>query len=110
MNVDPGELNKKIMIVDRAGSEKDKDGFHVRKEAVIKKTYPSVNRTSIKEIMQGSREMNVTKCRFLIRYTQKAVRRGMFVVYKGRYHKIEYVNNYGDSNEYIEIMTEEGSV
>lgn len=109
MNVNPGELNKRIEIVTFEDPEKNKRGFSERKEIVVRKTYAKVTRTKISELMKAEREINVTKCRFLVRYSKKEIAHGMFVKYQGKYYKIEYVNNYGDSNEYIEIMTEGGS-
>lgn len=110
MNINPGELNKRIEIVFFDDTEKNKNGFPERKETVVRSTYAKVTRTKISEIMKAGREINVTKCRFLVRYSKKEITHGMFVKYQGKYYQIEYVNNYGDSNEYIEIMTEGGSV
>ena len=110
MNVNPGELDKKIKIVFFDAAEKNRNGFSERKETVVRNTYAKVTRTKISEIIKAGREINVTKCRFLMRYSKREITRGMFVKYQGKYYQIEYVNNYGDSNEYIEIMTEGGSV
>lgn len=107
MNVNPGELNKKIKIVLREGT-KDKDGFKTLEDKVIREPYAKVTRTSGTEQMKAGTEMSIIKCRFLVRYSKKEITNDMFVLYKGIYYQIEYVNNYGDSNEYIEIVTEAG--
>ena len=105
MNVNPGELKKKIQIV-RFVEEEDECGFAKEKKTVIiRKTRAKVTRTSIKEAETAGREVNEIKCRFLVRYTPTEITRDMFVLYKDNYYQIEYANNYGDSNEYIEIMT-----
>lgn len=65
MYVDPGELNKKIMIVAIDDTEKNKNGFRERKETVVRKAFAKVTRTKISEIMKAGREINLTKCRFL---------------------------------------------
>lgn len=110
MNVNPGELNKKIQIV-KFVEEKDEDGFEKEKKMVIiREPYAKVTRTSIKEGVIAGREANEMKCRFLVRYTPTEITHDMFVLYKGNYYQIEYANNYGDSNEYIEIMTAAGVV
>lgn len=110
MNVNPGELNKKIQIV-KFEVEKDEDGFEKEKKPVIiRKTRAKVTRTSIKEAVNAGREANEIKCRFLVRYTPQEITRDMFVLYQDTYYQIEYANNYGDSNEYIEIMTAAGVV
>ena len=108
MNVNPGELNKRIQIIRQEG-KRDNSGFLEKKtDKIIHKAWAKVTRTSIKEVMSQGSEINITKCRFLIRFTGKTINRGMFVLYSGIYYQIEYVNNYGDSNEYLEIMTTAG--
>lgn len=110
MNVNPGELNKKIQIV-KFVEEKDEEGFvKEKKPLVVRSTRAKVTRTSIKEGVIAGREANEMKCRFLVRYTPTEIGRDMFVLYKGAYYQIEYANNYEDSNEYIEIMTAAGVV
>lgn len=110
MNVNPGELDKKIKIV-KFVEEKDDDGFlKDRKEIVVREPFAKVTRTSIKEVVTAGREANEIKCRFLVRYTPTEINRDMFVLYRGTYYQIEYANNYGDSDEYIEIMTAAGVV
>ena len=105
MNVDPGELNKRIEIV-LPEKEKSNAGFQQNKgEKVIRKPYAKVTRTSIKETVLDGSETAVTKCRFLIRYADIPITNKMFIKYNGLYYHIEYVNDYGDSHEYMEIMT-----
>lgn len=110
MNVNPGELNKKIQII-KFIEEKNENGFvKEKKPLVVRSTRAKVTRTSIKEGAVAGREATEMKCRFLVRYTPTEISRDMFVLYKGTYYEIEYTNNYGDSNEYIEIMTAAGVV
>lgn len=110
MNVNPGELNKKIKIVNFE-KKKDKDGFDSKKtEIIIRETWAKITRVSANEVMKAEREINLTRCRFLVRYSPKEITSHMFVLYAGIYYQIEYVNNYGDSNEYIEIMATAGGV
>lgn len=110
MNVNPGELDKKIQIIEVV-TEKDSDGFAAKKtEKVVRKTWAKVTRVSASEIMRAEREINLTRNRFLVRYSPTEITRSMFVLYAGMYYQIEYVNNYGDSNEYIEIMATLGGV
>lgn len=108
MNVNPGELNKRIKIVDFI-EKKDKDGFVTEKnEVVIRETWAKVTKTNVSEIMKAGREISLTRRRFLVRYSPKPITHTMFVVYAGDYYQIEYANNYGESNEYIEIMATAG--
>lgn len=108
MNINPGELNKRIKIVKLEGMENENGFQEGQQEIIVRKTYAKVTRTSIKEIMNAGQEASETKCRFLVRYTPKEITREMFVVYRGTYYQIEYVNNYGDSDKYVEIMTAAG--
>ncbi len=110
MNVNPGELNKRIKIVDFI-EEKDKNGFATaKKEVIVRNTWAKVTRISASEVMKAEREIILTRCRFLVRYSPRQITHSMFVFYAGVYYQIEYVNNYGDSNEYIEIMATAGGV
>lgn len=108
MNVNPGELNKKIEIV-LPEKRKNSAGFRADgNEKIIRKPYAKVTRTSIKEALRDGSEIAVTKCRFLIRYADIPITNKMFIKYNGLYYHIEYVNDYSDSHEYMEIMTGTG--
>lgn len=108
MNINPGELNKRIKIVCFSG-ERDEDGFLAeQKEIVVRETWSKITRVSVSEVMKASSEINIERCRFLVRYTSVEITRDMFVCYAGKYYQILYANNYEDSNEYIEIMAEAG--
>ncbi len=108
MNVNPGELDKRIRIIDFI-EEKDADGFvSKRTENVIRETWAKVTRVSASEVMKAGREINLTRCRFLVRCSPKKITHSMFIVYAGEYYQIEYSNNYNESNEYIEIMATSG--
>jgi len=108
MNINPGELNKRIKIVAFTG-EKDNSGFMTgKKEKVIRSTWAKVTRISASEVLKSEREINLTRCRFLVRYSPTEITHDMFVSYKGHYYQIEYLNNYQDSNEYIEIVATHG--
>lgn len=106
MVVNPGELNKWIKIVD---IEVPEDDFEIEKEVkLVRETWAKVTRVSVTEVMKAGREIEVERCRFLVRYTPKEITHSMFILYAGTYYQIEYVNNYRDSNEYIEIMAVAG--
>ena len=110
MNVNPGELDKRIKIVDII-TETDQDDFESKRtEIIVRETWAKVTRVSASEVMKAGREINLTRCRFLVRYSPKRITHSMFVLYTGEYYQIEYVNNYNDSNEYIEIMATAGGM
>lgn len=110
MNINPGELNKKIKII-RVDIIKDEEGFEKEKiENVIRTPWAKVTRVSASEAMKTSTEINLDRCRFLVRYTSEEITNKMFILYCSKYYQIEYVNNYGDSNEYMEIMATAGEM
>ena len=108
MNINPGELKKKIKIISFE-IVKDADGFKKEeKEHIVREPWAKVTRVSASEVMKSATELNLDRCRFLVRYTQAEITNKMFVLYAGKYYQIEYVNNYEDSNEYVEIMATAG--
>lgn len=106
MNINPGELNKRIHIILEESNGRDEDGFPLNEEKVIRSCYAKVSYTSGKEMIQAGSEFSQAKKRFLVRYTPKKITTAMFVRYAGKDHDIVYVNPYGDSKEYLEIYTE----
>ena len=107
MNINPGELNKRIEIVNLE-MVNDEDGFEDEHEKTVRKCWAKFTRKSIKQITDSYNEKDLINARFVIRYTTDVVQQGMFVKYNGLYYHIEYVNEYADSHEYIEIGCKEG--
>lgn len=105
MNVNPGELNKKIQIV---GSEKIEDeyGCESEKEVIIRTCFAKFTRVSGTEKVKSGADMEEVKVRFLVRYSTVEITRKMRVLYSGDYYEIKYINPYEDSKEYIEIWGE----
>lgn len=106
MNINPGELNKKIRIMKTEITGYDKDGFPKRKESLVRACYAKVTYTSGTEIIRADAEFTDAKMRFLVRHTETEINTSMFVRYKGHDHGIVYVNPYGDSKKYMELWTE----
>ncbi len=103
MNVNPGELKRKIEIIMRE-SNPDSDGYGTRcVEKVIHQCHAKFSRTSGTEIQKADTDFSEIKARFLIRYTQTPIDRRMFVRYRQELYEIVYLNDYGDEHEYIEI-------
>jgi SPP1 family predicted phage head-tail adaptor len=102
MQIDPGELNKKISIYSKP-SGKDADGFSSGSLSLVLSCWAKVTRTSGTEIVKSGADLADIKTRFLIRYPKASITRKMVVRY-GVDYEIEYVNDYGDSHEYIEII------
>lgn len=104
MNVNPGELKKKIQIIQQI-EEPDEDGFPKLSEKVVRTCRAKYSNTSGSEIIKAGTEFASAKARFLVRYSDKEFNEDMFVRYKGKDYNIEYINPYGDSKEYMEIWT-----
>lgn len=108
MLVNCGELNKRIEIVKRELIPNSRGFEGNTQETVVHSCWAKFTRKSIKQILDSETELELMDARFLIRYTPKAIEHGFYVKYNGNYYHIEYANDYGDSHEYIELMTKEG--
>ena len=64
----------------------------------------SFSRTSGKEAARNDADYQEVIVRFLIRYTSTAISRKMLVLYCGDRYEITYINDYGDSHEFMEII------
>lgn len=102
MQINPGELNKKISIYSKA-SGKDAEGFPSGTETLALSCWAKVTRTSGTEIIKANADFADIRMRFLIRYPKAEVTRKMIVRY-GVDYEIEYVNDYEDAHEYVEII------
>lgn len=113
MNVNPGELNKRIRIVLPVKTE-DADGYYSTEYRSIRECWAKFTRSSGTELIKANADLAEVNARFLIRYTRARINRKMEVQYDGASYQIEYVNNYGDGREYIEIwarlLTQEADI
>lgn len=110
MNVNPGELNKKINIILPSAAE-DADGYSTGSPTtVLSNRAAKFSRTSGTELTKANADFSDVKVRFLIRYTSTAITRKMLVVYRGAEYEIDYVNDYEDKHEYIEIFASRKTV
>lgn len=102
MNVNPGELNKRITIF-RMTEERDSDALPAGKEEKVRECWASFHRMSGSEKMAAGIDMAKESCRFLCRYSDKVITPQMFIRYNKNIYNIVFVNDYEDSHEYIEI-------
>lgn len=103
MNINPGELNKKIQIVRKNSNSRDADGYPMEQIEVIRECYAKYTQQSGSEIQKNGSEFANAKTRFLVRHTSIAINTDMHVLYANHCYDIQYINTYGDSNEYTEI-------
>jgi SPP1 family predicted phage head-tail adaptor len=104
VNVNPGELRHQIQII-KTSTETDSDGYKVPNESVFHKCYAKVTNTSGAEIIKSGAEFTDVKTRFLIRY-KAGINEDMYILFKDKKYDISYINNYGYSNEYLEIYAD----
>ena len=102
MNVNPGELNKRIKI-QRYARVKDADGYYAEDWVTVCEPWAKFSRESGAELREAKADFAEIHVRFLIRY-REGIDRKMTVLYRGSRYEIEYLNDYGDSHEYIEIL------
>lgn len=102
MNVNPGDLNKRIVIIQDV-AEQDSDGYVTPKVVEIRRCWASFSRRSGTEVFNAKADWAKVDARFLVRWSPVEITRKMAVLYNGSRYAIEYVNDYGDSKDYIEI-------
>ena len=106
MNVNPGELNKRIQII-RYTESKNANGFPTGKTGTVVRTcWAKFSMKSGTELLRSGSEISEAKQRFLVRDNGTEIIPHMVVRYKGKEYNIVYVNTYGDNGEYIEMWTE----
>lgn len=108
LNINPGELNKRITIWRpfASGDEfvTDKDGFKVESDKRVRTCWARFTQQSGNEVLAAGSTFEETKARFLVRYSKKIqIDEDMYIMYGGQRYDIEYINQYGDSHEYLEI-------
>lgn len=101
MNVNPGELNKRIRI-QRHVRVKDADGYYTENWETVCEPWAKFSRRSGTEVHEDQADPAVIEARFLIRY-REGIDRKMTVLYRDNRYEIEYLNDYGDGHEYLEI-------
>lgn len=107
MFVDPGELDKKIRIIERTEGGQNEAGFDTGpEERTVRECWAKVSSTSGTELLKSGRKLAEAKKRFLVRYTETEITAGMIVVYAGHEYNIQYANSYSDDKDYMEIWTE----
>lgn len=83
MYVDPGELNKRIQIVQKmSGEQYDDEGLPIKREMLIRTCWAKVTNTSGKELVKAGSELSEARKRFLVRYTFTPITTAMVVRYR----------------------------
>lgn len=104
MRLNPGKLKQRIQIV-KVNQTQNENGYWTDPaDEPVHSCWAQFSRTSGKEIQQNDADYSETIARFLIRWPREKLSRKMVVLYRGERYEIQYLNNYGDSNDYIEIV------
>lgn len=104
MNINAGELNKRIHIIEIVDEEQDADGYPIPVERIVRTCWAKFSRISGTEVFKANADFGEVKVRFLIRTGFRAIDRKMLVRYGGEDYNILYVNDYDDAGEYTELM------
>lgn len=104
MRLNPGKLNRRIEIVSVTRTQNANGYWENPVDTPVHSCWAQFSRTSGKEVRQSDADYSEVNARFLIRWTRTPISRKMVVLYSGDRYEIQYINNYGDSNDYIEII------
>lgn len=104
MELNAGKLDRRVEIL-RVSTQRDRNGYATETVTVIRRPWAQFSRTSGTEALRSGADMGETRARFVIRAGGAAISRKDRVRYGGGVYEIEYVNEYGDSGEYVELMT-----
>ena len=102
MQVNAGELNKRIKIV-RLTHAEDADGYTTATETVLREPWAKFSRASLAEKTERGADAEDVTARFLIRWSATAISRKDLVRYNGEEYEIQSVNDYGDGHTYVEL-------
>lgn len=104
MRLNPGKLKHRIQIVSVTRTQNANGYWENPVDTPVHSCWAQFSRTSGKEMRQNDADYGEVTVRFLIRWTETPISRKMVVLYGGNRYEIQYVNNYADSNDFIEII------
>ncbi|GMB10681.1 MAG: phage head closure protein [Candidatus Improbicoccus devescovinae] len=106
MQINPGDLDKKIAII-KYILVKDPDGFEIKTEEILLETWAQVSNKSGKEIYDSGSDFSVVQTRFLMRTPKLKIDKDYLIKFRTKIYEIIYVNDYNFSAIYTEILTNE---
>lgn len=101
MEIDIGELNKKIEIL-KYNDTKDEIGQNVRKGYIEKKVWAKARMTGAAENIKNLKNEAESSMEFTIRY-RKGIRKDMKIRYRGEIYNIESVENVEEADKFLII-------
>ena len=105
MQVNPGELNKRIIILKQIGDENE-NGFRSEEKVEVMRRWAKYSREKGSE-KEGDAVSHTERVKFLIRYSE-GLDESMIIRYAGNDYNIRDINDYGDRHEYMSITCEMG--
>jgi SPP1 family predicted phage head-tail adaptor len=105
MQINPGDLNKKIKII-RYTLVKDADGFEIKTEEILLETWAQVSNKSGKSLMSENSDFSSTQTRFLIRTPKLIIDKDYKIKFRSEIYDIVYINDYNFDKNYTEILGE----
>lgn len=101
-----GELNKRISIVTISTVTND-NGFEEEQEVEYCNCWAKVSNMSGTEVFRSGANYSKVMTRFLVRYRKdKITTTDMKIRFNNKLYNITYVNNYNESNEFVEMIGE----
>ena len=104
--INAGKYENKIKIYNVTIVE-DPEGFQTKVMTTILEPYAHVKTTKGFTLIANGTDFEKAYTRFTIRYTKASINIGMFVDFKDKTYKIEYVNNMDEKDVELELQCKE---
>ena len=104
--INAGKYNRQIIIY-QVIQTKDNDGFPIKVEQEVLKTYASVNTLRGYTLITNDTDFEKAYVNFTIRYPNTEITRDMLITFRGKTYSIEYLNNIDFANIELEIQAKE---
>lgn len=113
--INAGKYRHKIIIY-KIVKEKDNQGFPVETQSIVLSPYAYVKTTKGFTLIANDSNFEKAYTNFTIRYSQTVIdayynsnnsNRDMFISFRNKTYKIEYLNNIDEENIEIEIQAKE---
>lgn len=108
MNINPGELNKRIDVCKQA--EKDKYGFRSGEPTVIMSRWAKVSKKNGKETEGAGTDTNESTVQFLIRFSKVSIDTNMLIRYNNKLYEIQDIDDIQERHEYLRITCKRGEL
>lgn len=107
MNVNIGELNKRILFVSETQDQYDDDGFPIKGSKTETKAWAKVWNSSGTELVKANSDFSKIKTHFIVRYRKDFMpTESMTIKFGSKEYNITYVNEYNFSHEFVEVVGE----